>query len=219
MLTACWSVKGGSGTTVVAAGLALAGRSRSGPPGLLVDLAGDLPLALGMTPPSGPGVSEWLEAAPSVPPDALARLEEPVAPGLTLLHRGHGPLPGQGGDLLLQVLVASGRSVVIDCGTLSMATPNPVAERLAVDAARSLLVTRSCFLAVRRARDFPIRPSGLVVLREVGRVLDDPDVANCLGLPIVASLAVDPAVARAVDSGLLLSRLPRSFSSALREVA
>ncbi len=212
-------MKGGSGATVFAAGLALAGRSRSDAPVLLVDLAGDLPMALGMTPPSGPGVSEWLEAVPSVPPDALARLEEPVAPGLTLLHRGHGPLPERGGDLLRQVLAASGRPVVIDCGTLSEATSKPVAERLAVDAARSLLVIRPCYLAVRRAREFPVRPSGVVVVREVGRVLDDPDLTKCLGLPIVASLAVDPAVARAVDSGLLLSRVPRSFMSALREVA
>ncbi len=70
MVTACWSLKGGSGTTVVAAGLALSIQRRIGRPVLLVDLAGDLPAALGLPEPTGPGVAEWLAAGPAVPPEA-----------------------------------------------------------------------------------------------------------------------------------------------------
>ena len=53
MLIACWSAKGGAGTTVVTAalGLVLARRHPAG--ALLVDLAGDLPAALGLPPEAG----------------------------------------------------------------------------------------------------------------------------------------------------------------------
>src|SRR5690349_10048610 len=47
VLTACWSVKGGSGTTVVAASLVLAALAADRP-AVAVDFAGDLPLTLGM---------------------------------------------------------------------------------------------------------------------------------------------------------------------------
>ena len=54
----CWSAKGGSGTTVVSAALALVlSQSR---PALLVDLAGDLPATLGIAEPTGPRVLDWL---------------------------------------------------------------------------------------------------------------------------------------------------------------
>lgn len=178
MVTACWSLKGGSGTTVVAAGLALSIQRRIGRPVLLVDLAGDLPAALGLPEPTGPGVAEWLAAGPAVPPDALARLEEPVAGG-----------------------------------------PGSVAEQLAAEASRSLLVTRPCYLAVRRLARAPLCPSGVVVVRDPGRALSDDDVARQAGAPVVGSVALDPAVARAVDCGLLVSRLPRGFAEVMRAVA
>ncbi|MFZ2440837.1 MAG: hypothetical protein WAW51_00670, partial [Ilumatobacteraceae bacterium] len=54
----CWSAKGGSGTTVVSAALALVLSHRR--PALLVDLAGDAPAALGIAEPAGPGVADWL---------------------------------------------------------------------------------------------------------------------------------------------------------------
>ena len=61
MVTVCWSPKGGSGTTVVAASLALVLAQREGG-ALLVDLAGDVPAALGMPEPSGQGAVDWLAA-------------------------------------------------------------------------------------------------------------------------------------------------------------
>ncbi|HYX44837.1 MAG TPA: hypothetical protein VE760_07320, partial [Acidimicrobiales bacterium] len=86
MLIACWSPKGGSGTTVVSAALALVLASAGQT--LLADLAGDVPAALGLSGPGGPGLSDWLAAGRDVPDDALARLEVEVGPRLRLLPRG-----------------------------------------------------------------------------------------------------------------------------------
>ena len=52
MITVCWAAKGGSGTTVVAAAMALAWRR----PTLLIDHAGGVPAVLGMPEPDGQGV-------------------------------------------------------------------------------------------------------------------------------------------------------------------
>ena len=57
-LTVCWSAKGGSGTTCVAAALALSSTADS----LLVDLDGELPAALGVPEPSGQGLSDWFSS-------------------------------------------------------------------------------------------------------------------------------------------------------------
>ena len=87
MLTCCWSVKGGSGTTVVAASLGLL--AASAPAGaLLVDLAGDIPAALGLPQPAGPGVRDWLSADAGVEADAIEHLSEPATPGLPRGARG-----------------------------------------------------------------------------------------------------------------------------------
>ncbi|MDQ4131759.1 MAG: hypothetical protein M3179_00800, partial [Actinomycetota bacterium] len=87
MLVACWSPKGGSGTTVVSVGLGLVmarGNSATGG-ALLADLGGDIPAVLGLAEPAGPGLGDWLAAGPDVPAGALAHLEIEVAPGLSVL--------------------------------------------------------------------------------------------------------------------------------------
>ena len=55
----CWSLKGGSGTTVVSAALALTLAQRNNSTVRIVDLAGDIPSALGIAEPSGEGVTNW----------------------------------------------------------------------------------------------------------------------------------------------------------------
>ncbi len=219
MITACWSLKGGSGTSLVAAMLALSHAQPSGRGTLLVDLAGDQPVMLGIAEPTGPGVAEWLAAGSAAPPDALARLETRVAPGTSMVHRGRGDLPAQGADLLLQVLGASGQRVVVDCGNLDAHRPSSAAHQVAAESSRSLLVTRPCYVALRRCSAASITPSGVVVVREPWRSLSDDDVAEALGAPVVLSVDVDPAIGRAVDSGLLVARLPRRFVDVMRAVA
>lgn len=217
MLIVCWSAKGGVGTTTVAAALGVvASRVRPSPPALLVDLTGDLPACLGVAEPDGPGVAEWLSSGQDVPPDALARLRVPVHEGLDLLPRGTGPLDPARVPVLAQVLASSGRTVVVDAGQPDHAD---AARAFAASAPRSVLVTRLCFLGLRRAAASELRPTSVVVVREPGRLLDRADVERSLGVPVVAELGVDPAVARAVDAGLARARLPRAYLAALAAVS
>jgi len=213
LLVSCWSVKGGSGTTVVAAALALEWARTERPPGpvLLADLAGDMPLVLGVPEPDGPGLAEWLAAGPDVAPDALGRLGVPLAAGPTLLPHGRGPLTGTG-EGLVAALAAHPR-VVADCGMIGPGRPG---WALAAGAQLSLMVLRPCYLALHRALAAPLRPSAVVLVTEPGRSLGRDEVESVLGVPVRAEVPWDAAVARAVDAGLLAVRPPRSLQRAMR---
>ncbi len=246
MLVACWSIKGGSGTTVVAAALAVMLARRSPEGAVLADLAGDGAAVLGLPEPGPPGLAGWLSSGDDVPADALARLEVPAGRGLTLLPRGPGPLAAGRVDVLAGVLDGGSRPVVADCGVLpapgdtehhvpsaaiavdtigprSAAACPPergdAALALVAAARRSILVTRPCYLALRRAHEPPLHPTGVVVVHEPGRALGRADVERIVSAPVVAEVAVDPVVARAVDAGLLAGRLPRSIERSLRHAA
>jgi MinD-like ATPase involved in chromosome partitioning or flagellar assembly len=205
----CWAAKGGSGTTVVACALAL-GADRSQRT-TLVDLSGDSATALGLAEPTGPGVADWL-ASPTATAADLARLAVPVRDDVRLIPRGLGAPPNdQWGRLA--IALGSSPNVIVDAGT-----GRPPEELHAV-AAHSLLVTRACFIAIRRARQLEIRPTGVVLVGEPGRALTAGDIEHAVGAPVVAEIRVDPAVARAVDAGLLTTRLPRSLITSLRSAA
>jgi MinD superfamily P-loop ATPase len=208
VLVACWSTKGGVGTTVVAASLALM-LSQGGTSGVvLADLAGDAPAVLGLAEPSSPGLAGWLSAGSRVPADALSRIEVDAAPGLGLLPRGPGHLHPGRADVLAALLDRSPRTAVVDCGRAGGAAVAAVIAR----AQPSLLVTRPCYIALRRAMHAPLCPTGVVVVNEPGRVLSSDDVKSVVGAPVVAEVEIDPAVARLVDAGLLSGRLPRSLN-------
>jgi hypothetical protein len=214
MLFACWSVKGGSGTTVVAAALALV-LAESSAGVLLVDIAGDLPAALGVNDPGGPGLADWL-AAEDVSADALGRLLLDVAPGVQLLPWRGGLAPPDGSaDRLLTALAQETRTIVVDCGS----TGTPLALAVAASASISLLVLRPCFLGLRRAMVAPVRPSGVVLVGEPGRTLDRAYFEHTLGVPVRTEVPWTEGVARAVDAGLLAGRLPKPLAKALRDAA
>jgi hypothetical protein len=178
-----------------------------------VDLGGDLPAALGIGEPSGPGLGDWLAAEDDVGADALARLEIDAAPDLTLLASGSDIAVRAGrAEALMSILARDDRTVVVDAGTAR----TPLALELVSTATESLLVLRPCYLALRRAVAVPIRPSSVVLVHEAGRALTRRDVEEVLGVPVGAEVDADPAVARAVDAGLLAGRLPRSLAHALR---
>lgn len=203
-----WGVKGGSGVSVTAAAAALeaAGSGRT----LLVDLVGDQPAVLGLEEPSGPGVLDWC-AADAASGDALDRLEFPVADGLDLLPAGRGaPCPIDRVTDLWPALVAGRRTVVVDAGVFADAPPVPVG--------RSLLVIRSCYLALRRASRLTRRPDGVVVVLDPGRALDRRDVGDVVGAPVAASIDVDPAIARAVDAGTFAHRVPPRLRASVRRL-
>jgi hypothetical protein len=78
---------------------------------------------------------------------------------------------------------------------------------------------RPCYLALRRAQLAPIRPSGVILITEDGRSLTRRDVEEVLGVPVRAEIPNEPAVARAVDAGLLTTRVPRNLERSLRRAA
>lgn len=204
----CWSAKGGSGTTVVAATLGLVSSRRS--PSLLVDLAGDVPAALGVAEPAGPGVADWLTSALADAP-TFERLSTSVADDLHLVARGTRVPDGTADRWsgLADVLSSHEQRVIVDAGSGA-----PPAALLA-SATHSLLVVRPCYLALRRAVTLGLRTTGVVLICEPQRALTSRDVERALGAPVVAEVPYDPSVARAVDAGLLATRLPRSLAAAL----
>lgn len=204
MLIAYWAAKGGSGATVLAAAHALAAATAG--PTLAVDLDGDLARALGVTEPAT-GVAEWLAAGEAVPADAIDRIAVPVSPDLHLVGRGTGPLAPQRAAVLAGLLATTPRTVVVDCGT----RPGPAGRAVARTADRSILVTRACYLAVRRLQSLDLAPTEVALVREPQRALGADDLVAAIGAPVRTTVAIDPAISRAVDAGLLRSRLPRAL--------
>lgn len=203
----CWAAKGGSGTTVVACALALAVAR----PALLIDLGGDCPTALGLPEPDGPGIVDWLASSTASASDLL-RLAVPIRDQANIIPLGTGTIPGDRWARLVTALEEC-RSVIVDAGT------GVPAQALHEAAEQSLLVTRPCYLALRRAQRCQVRPTGIVLVNEPGRALGSTEVEQALGAPVVAEVQYDPAVARAVDAGLLAARLPRSLQLAVRSAA
>jgi hypothetical protein len=221
VLLTLWSPKGGSGTSVVAAAMALIASSRGAT--RLADFGGDQPAILGLPPlqTSAAGLADWLAAGPSSPSDWLDDIAAPVVPGLTLLPRGPGEIgfdsPEAGAALA--VALRDGDRAVLDAGSAS----GPVAPALRAvvevsDAA--LMVIRPCYLALRRAVGDPRleRSCGVIVVEDAGRALDADDVAAVLGVPVAGRVPVRGEIARAVDAGVLRDRLPAPLAGAASAV-
>lgn len=217
MLLALWSPKGGSGTSVVAASLALVSASRGRT--RLADLGGDQPTILGL--PAGPpgpgavdGLSEWLAAGPSAPTSWLDALAVPVVPDLSLLRLGSGPIGAAAPEAgaALAVALRDGAPTILDAG----AVPAPAALGAAEVSDRLLVVLRPCYLALRRAVD-DVRlasSAGAILVDEPGRVLHAGDVSAVLRVPVVGRVPVRPEIARAVDAGVLRDHLPAALGAA-----
>lgn len=216
-MVVCWSAKGGQGTSVVACALALVLARRSLTGGVLVDLAGDAPAVAGLVDDGlRPGVAEWTREGAEVPSDGLARLEVAAGHGLALLPRGTGPFAVERAHALRALLAKDTRPVVVDAGVV---LGNDFATSVAAGADTSLLVMRSCFLAMKRAMTAPVRPSGIVLVVEEGRALSARDIEDVLHVPVCAEVQVTAQVARAVDAGMLALRLPRSLEHDVRHAA
>jgi len=67
------------------------------------------------------------------------------------------------------------------------------------------VVLRNDYLSLRRALAGPRTTAGIILISEPNRSLTRRDVADVLAHPIVAELRLDPAIARAIDAGLLSS--------------
>ncbi len=216
------SVKGGVGVSVVAATLA-AGWVRRDGAALLVDLCGDAPAVLGLPEPDGPGVRDWLADEHSAP-EALDRLVVDAGTGLSLLPAGSASVaPWSDGRArsFACTLAALDGHVVVDAGRRGGPSVGRAHEVLLDElaaAGSSVLVTRSCYLALRRAVRQGVVADGAVLVREPGRSLDRHDVTQVLGVPLLAQVDLDPAVARSVDAGLLTRTAHRGLERSLRRL-
>lgn len=211
MLTVCYAIKGGSGTTVVAAALALSAGSDT----LLIDLGGDLPALFAIQSGDSPGITDWLDADADVDAAAIEDLGHRVSDHLTVVARGSGPLPpvSERWSTLATWLAGRQGPTIVDAGT---GEPSPA---LAAAAGALLLVTRPCYLAIARAARSAAAPTGVVVVDESGRALGRRDVAAALGIPVLARIPFDPKLARAVDAGMLACSVPRGLGRRLRKLA
>ena len=213
----CWSVKGGSGTTVVAAALALVLAQRHEAGARLVDMSGDTPSALGMSEPASEGIAEWLNAADHPGVEALNNLMLPVTAHLGVIPRGHNVIVPSQVNLdrlrdLAEAIAQSTKPTVVDAGSGLAAIP------IIEHATRSLLIIRPCYLALRRASLLTTKPHGIIVITEPGRALGVHDVESVVGAPVLAEIPFDPAIARAVDAGLLAGRVPTLLAKHLVNV-
>lgn len=220
MLVSLWTLKGGQGCSVVAALVALHRSGATDEPTALLDLCGDQPAILGCPSPAA-GVADWLRLADAGPPNALARLAGEAAPGLQLIGRGTDELPAVDLDPgRAQQLEAFPGTVVVDAGLVIGAAPGAVLARwFAAHSTRSVLVTTGCYLALVRVARAPVRPSAVVLVREPGRALGRDEVEAAAGAPVIAEIARDATISRAVDAGLLLRRLPKGLERTLGAVA
>lgn len=120
--------------------------------------------------------------------------------------------PGQGGPVV-DGLVPEVQ--VVDVGRLRPEMDRGGAGN-ELDMVRWLVVRGPCYLSLRAAVEHHWA-DGVILLVEPGRSLSAADVADVLGVPVVAQIPVEPAVARVIDAGLLLGRLRRL--SAFRSLA
>ena len=210
----CWSVKGGSGTTVVASTLALMRAAESQRGALLVDLAGDVPAVLGLAEPSGPGISDWFAHCDLGSRMTLQSIAIQATANLQIIARGSKQLDADADFTeLCAALKTFDLPIIVDAGC---GLPSP---DLLAHASSSLLVTRPCYLSLRRAAQLSVSPTGIVLINEAGRALGKHDVEAVIGAPVIAEIIFDAAIARAVDAGLLASRIPTIMSKQLAAVA
>ena len=221
-LTVCWSAKGGSGTTVVAASLALDSMG----PSVLVDVDGDLPIMLGVPEPGGQGLSDWFDS--DAPPDAVVDLAIDLDDTTRLIPRGPNRISRRAprweelgrwfaaSDVEFVAAVGLGDPPV---GFVPAAPPTATGAAAAPAGVRGLLITRPCYVALMRARLLDARPDGVILIDERGRGISARDVEISTGAPVVAKVPFDPAIARAVDRGLLAMALPGSMKNILGRAA
>ena len=207
MLMVLSSVRGGVGTSVVSAAIAvLAARDQSRPT-YLVDLAGDQTDIFGLAQ-ADIGLDDWTTRADR----RLTDLAVDIDPQLRLVPSRTALDSTESLDGLVTALEQRRHDthVVIDAGRLDLSDPFRELRPT------HLLVIRPCYLALRATVSSSRTWDGLVVVRPPDRVLTTRDVVNVTGLPAIAEVDMSADVARAVDAGVFGSRLPGGLERSLR---
>jgi hypothetical protein len=189
MIITLSSPKPGSGVTVTAALLALTASATQHI--TIVDLAGDQLAALGVT--------------------AISDRQIEVTEQLTVIDATTDTTPEQHRQIIERQ--AKGELVIVDVGRAD----HPIHELLDTDT-RRVWVLRCCYLTVRRAVAATPRPVEIILLREPQRSLNQRDIEQAIGLKVTTVIDLDPGIARAVDAGLLATRLPRHAPATLRHL-
>jgi hypothetical protein len=147
------------------------------------------------------GFRDWWQSG--LGGDALLRLAVAVSPALRLVGAGDISIPFLDREFDCKSDVVT----VFDVGTVR----NEIIAAHVVEASdTSLLITRPCYLAARRASSASLRIDGLIVVEERGRVLQAKDLAEVVGAPVLATLPWDSSIARIIDAGRLGNRVPRA---------
>jgi len=215
MLVAVWSPKGGSGTSVTAAGLALTA-ARVGPV-RLIDLDGDQPAIFGLASDPEFGVTDWLRAGVGADAEALTRIATPTQSDVALIARGRGDLAGvapEVGAVLGLAARAPEALTIVDVGSPHLAVARALIELADI----RIMVVRGCYLALRRAVHEPLTNdiTGVIVVEAAERPLRAREVRDVLQRPVLTSIPERPSIARAVDAGVLATRAPGALTEPLQ---
>ena len=224
MIQTYYSAKGGQGTTTVAAAYSLttaveiaeANARTTGHlvPVTVLDFDGDMAAVFGIAE-QGTSVLDQVAAGASVKSAVAATtVVRRNTDGQALVEyrwigrpEGHGLLPIDSiiAHLRAEVQRDPARHFVIDAGTIVDGSP-----RARFASGSNLLVTRGCYLALRRALRIRevIEPSSILFVEEPDRALSATDASAVVGVPVSLVVPVDPSIARAVDAGLFAHRIP-----------
>jgi hypothetical protein len=119
------------------------------------------------------------------------------------LDQGLQLVSGIAYDNMPELIHSSDTLVFHDCGI-------EIEPALATYLDATILVTTPCYVALRRAVARDAKADYLVYNGEPMRALTSRDVERALGIPMSCELTRDPGLARTVDAGLMMSRIPES---------
>jgi hypothetical protein len=190
MIITVSSPKPGTGVTVTAALLALTASTTQHT--TIVDLAGDQLSALGVT--------------------AVGHRQIEVTSQLTVID-ATADTPDEQRHQIIEC-ETNGELVIVDAGRAD----HPIHDLLGTNP-RRVWVVRSCYLTVRRAVASTHRPDEITMIREPQRALEQRDIEQAVGVRVAMVIDLDPDIARAVDAGLLATRMPRRAAAAMRLMA
>jgi len=221
MLWCLCSPKGGVGVSTLAT--AIAGQLAPSRPTTVLDVGGDIARIVGVDVAERDGFADWLDSPTALGVDVLESLQVEVVPGLSIIPRGRKPLPSlPPAERLVQVAALSSQGrpdavVIADVGVVDDRAIS-VASVLSAAADRTTLVTRACYLSLTRTRELAVAFDDVVEVVEGGRTLNTIDIEAIVGEPVATRVPCDPLIARAVDSGILLARPPRTLRRAANDL-